>query len=135
VAIVIGLQVKSVERGRQTGVRGMVPITAAWWDLYRDRSVHPPSPTVVRRFGSWTKACERAGVPTRAFAAPPGRTKTWSDEEILAAVREFLTGPPRAQTSFSAYDAWSRLRQARPSGATVLLRFGRWGTARDRALA
>jgi hypothetical protein len=133
-AIVIGLRVKSVERGRQTGSRGMVPITAAWWDLYRDKSVHPPSPTVIRRFGSWTRACERAGVPTRDFVAPPGRVQKWTDEEILDAVREFLTNPRRKETSHAAYDAWSRLRKARPSGATVLLRFGNWGTARQKAL-
>jgi hypothetical protein len=133
-AIIIGLRVKSVERGRKTGASGPVPITASWWDLHRDRRVHPPSPTVMRRFGSWSKACAAAGIPVRQLDQV-GRPQMWSDEEMLAVLREFLSSPRRKQTSFAAYSEWARRRTARPSGAALLKRFGSWNHAKELALA
>ena len=133
-AIIIGLRVKSVERGRKTGATGPVPVTASWWDSHRDRKVHPPSPTVMRRFGSWSKACEAAGIPVRELNHV-GRPQVWTDEEMLTALHEFLTGPRRAQTTFAAYADWARLRKARPSGAALLKRFGSWTRAKELALA
>jgi hypothetical protein len=132
-AIIIGLRVKSVERGRTTGATGPVPITATWWDLHRDKRNHPPSPTVMRRFGSWTKACEAAGIPVRALGKV-GRPQRWTDAEMLELLHEFLSGPRRKDTSYSAYAEWARLRKARPSGAAILKRFGSWGRAKERAL-
>lgn len=131
-AIIIGLRVKSVERGRKTGATGPVPITASWWDLHRDRKVHPPSPTVMRRFGSWSKACAAAGIPYRQLDAV-GRPQVWSDDEMLAVLREFLSSPRRTSTSFAAYSEWARRRRARPSGAALLKRFGSWSAAKELA--
>jgi hypothetical protein len=130
-AIIIGLRVKAVERGRRTGARGMVPITASWWDQHRDPANHPPSQTVLRRFGSWTKACEVAGIPTRVLDNV-GRPRTWSDEQMLAVLAEFLASPRRTDTTFAAYSRWARLRKARPSGAALLKRFGSWSRAKER---
>ena len=131
-AIIIGLRVKSVERGRKTGAAGMVPLTATWWDLHRDRRNHPPSVTVMRRFGSWSKACEAAGVPTRELGAV-GRPQVWSDEDMLDHLREFLGGARRKDFSFQGYSAWARLRKARPSGAAQIKRFGSWNRAKGLA--
>jgi hypothetical protein len=131
-AIIIGLRVKSVEHGRKTGRTGMAPMTATWWDLHRDRRNHPPSMTIARRFGTWTKACEIAGVPTRDLGAV-GRPQTWSDEEMLAHVAQFLGGRRRTSYSYAAYADWARLRKARPSGPAVLKRFGSWGRAKELA--
>ena len=94
--------------------------------------IHPPAATIARRFGSWTKACEVAGIPTRELGAV-GRPQVWDDEEMLAVVREFLGSPRRTDHSFAAYDGWARQRKARPSGAAVLKRFGSWGRAKERA--
>ena len=131
-AIIIGLRVKAVERGRKTGASGMVPITASWWDLHRDRKNHPPSPTVMRRFGSWTKACEAAGIPVRELNGV-GRPQLWTDEQMLEVLAEFLNAPRRKEKSFAAYSAWARLRKARPSGAALLKRFGSWSRAKELA--
>jgi hypothetical protein len=131
-AIIIGLRVKSVERGRKTGATGMVPITASWWDLHRDRKNHPPSQTVMRRFGSWSKACETAGVPTRDLPTV-GRPRKWTDQEMLAVLAEFLSSPRRKEKSFAAYSEWAKLRKARPSGPALLKRFGSWTRAQELA--
>ena len=131
-AIIIGLRVKSVERGRKTGAKGMVPLTASWWDLHRDPKNHPPAQTVMRRFGSWQKACEAAGVPTRDLVNV-GRPRRWSDEEMLAALAEFLGSPRRKERSFAAYSQWAKLRKARPSGPALLKRFGSWTRAQELA--
>jgi hypothetical protein len=127
-AIIIGLRVKSVERGRKSGGGLMAPMTATWWDDYRDPKNHPSSITVMRRFGTWSKACEIAGVPTRELGAV-GRPQTWTDEQMLAVLAEFLGGRRRSY-SYAAYSEWARLRKARPSGPAVLKRFGSWGRAK-----
>lgn len=132
-AIVIGLRVLSLERGRQTAARGLVPVTALWWDEHRDPAVHPPACTVVRRFGTWTRACEVAGVPTRPTTTPRGQAPRWTDEEVLEHLGAFLAGARRHATTFAAYSAWARKRRARPSGATVLKRFGTYSEACRRA--
>jgi len=131
-AIIIGLRVKSVERGRKTGAPGMVPLTASWWDLHRDRKNHPPSPTIMRRFGSWSKACEVAGVPVRDLGQV-GRPQKWTDEEMLEVLAEFLNGPRRRDTSFAAYSEWAKRRKARPSGGAILKRFASWARAKELA--
>lgn len=130
-AIIIGLRVKSVERGRRTGATGMVPLTAAWWDLNRDRRNHPSSQVVVRRFGSWTKACQAAGVPVRDLPNV-GRPQRWSDEELLTHVSEFLRSRRKDKT-FLGYSEWAKLRKARPSGPTLIKRFGSWSHAKELA--
>ena len=133
-AIIIGLRVKSLERGRKTGASGMVPMTATWWDLHRDRKNHPSSQAVMRRFGGWLKACETAGVPVRELPNV-GRPQRWTDEEMLAHLAEFLRSPRRKQKSFAAYSEWAKLRKARPSGPTLIKRFGSWSRAKELALS
>ena len=131
-AIIIGLRVKSLERGRRTGAPGMVPLTATWWDLHRDRSNHPSSQVVLRRFGSWRKACQAAGVPVRDLPNV-GRPQRWSDEEMLGHLAEFLGSKRWPQKTFAAYSEWAKLRKARPSGPTLIKRFGSWSRAKELA--
>ena len=133
VAIIIGLRVKSVERGRKTGATGMVPLTASWWDEHRDRRNHPSSQVVIRRFGGWTKACAAAGIPVRDLPNV-GRPQRWTDEEMLAHLAEFLQSPRRKDKTFLGYSQWAKLRKARPSGPTLIKRFGSWSRAKDLAL-
>lgn len=132
VHMVIGLRVKSVERGRKKGVMGPAPMSAAWYDLHRDRKVHAPSQTIVRRYGTWFKACAAAGVPVRDLPNA-GRPQTWTDEEMLAQVAEFFAGRRRNGYSFQAYSEWAKLRKARPSGPAVIKRFGSWNRAKELA--
>jgi predicted transcriptional regulator len=51
----------------------------------------PSHETVVRRFGSWQRVCELLGQPYRIGrpkTAQPGAQRYWSDEAILARLRE-----------------------------------------------
>lgn len=130
-AILIGLQAMSITLGREKGTRGRVPVPADYWDLHRDPAAHPASPVVKLRFGSWRAACEAAGVPVRGGDKHAPRRR-WTDEDCLAAVREFFAGGHGWGSA--AYDEWSRSRDV-PSVATVLSRLGSWPELRDRILA
>jgi predicted transcriptional regulator len=50
----------------------------------------PRSQAVIRRFGSWKRVCELLGQPYRTtpLPLPPGAHQKWSDEAILAALRD-----------------------------------------------
>ncbi len=130
--IIIGLRVKSVERGRKTGAAGPVPLSSRWYDLHRDKKNHPAAETVIRRFGTWSKACAAAGIPVRELPNV-GRPQRWTDEEMLAVIAEFFGSPRRKELSFQAYSAWAKLRKARPSGPAVIKRFGSWNRAKELA--
>ena len=132
-AIIIGLQIMSLERGRLTYARGQVPVSAAWWDARRDPAVHPPSIHVRQRFGTWSNACRQAGIPLRNQVRPMGRSRRWTDEAIITVLREFLACG--VGTSSGAYQEWSADRPDTPSLATVMLRFGGWIRARSLAFA
>ena len=86
-----------------------------------------------KRFPSWRKACEEAGV----MAVRQNRrvyTRTFTDDDLLSAVAECMeeTGDP----TFANYTAWAQESGGRyPSGALVLNRLGRWSEVRRKALA
>lgn len=129
-SILIALQAMSLARGRESQARGRVPVTASYWDAHRDPGVHPAASVVRARFGSWTAACEAAGVPV----AESSRTKPirhWSEEECLAAVQEFFAGGHGWGSAH--YEKWSRDRDV-PSVTTVLSRLGSWPKLRKRVL-
>lgn len=132
-AILLGLQIMSIDRGRRQYAQGRVPVSAAWWDAHRDPTVHPPAAYVRLRFGSWTKACERAGVPNRRQLRPAGARRRWSDAELAEHLRAFLASG--TGISAAAYEAWSSGRPDTPSATTFSARFGSWTKAREAANA
>jgi hypothetical protein len=87
----------------------------------------PSTALYEKRFRSWSDACLQAG----ARAPKPSRDRYWrtyTDEQILDAVREFLETSGR--TSFHAYTEWAMQAPGRPSGALIIGRLGRWNTIR-----
>lgn len=90
----------------------------------------PAASTYIRRYGSWSVACEKAGIA----AAKPRREnyeQTFSDEDILVAVNEFID--ETGSTVFHRYAEWAKAN-GRPSGPLLIMRHGSWAEARKRAI-
>lgn len=96
-------------------------LSGPFYDQHRRDGVS--SFRLIQMYGTWTNACEQAGVSgTRAVR--DNYTQKWDRLDCLKWVREYLDtteGP-----SFSRYDEWSRTEEGAPSGGTVRLRCGRW---------
>lgn len=91
----------------------------------------PAASTFIRRYGSWSEACRRAGV-TAAKPRRPSYEQEWSNDDILDAVAEFVA--ETGTTTYHAYAAWAR-EHARPSGPLLITRMRSWAQARREALA
>lgn len=106
------------------------PLTATSYDHWqRGRDAASPA-LVIRRFGSWNKACGRAGVATNKTRST---TRRWSEQDIVAIVARYLAAPG-STGSFADYSDWARDQEGVPSGATLRQRFG-WSEAKRRASA
>ncbi|MFJ6759950.1 MULTISPECIES: homing endonuclease associated repeat-containing protein [unclassified Streptomyces] len=96
----------------------------------------PSSPLYERRFGSWNRAIELAGLDT---VAQPEQlqfaTTKWTQEQLIAAIRRCLlvTG----STTLAAYEAWrtdpADPKSDVPSAATIRFRMGSWSRATELA--
>lgn len=103
------------------------------WKRYNDGReqgmVH--SHGLIRRFGTWSAACEAAGV-----SPGPARRQTYvrafSDDEMLALVREFLDG---GGSTYADFTAWCSARKGGPSAGHIRNTFGTWSAAKTAALA
>lgn len=90
----------------------------------------PAAATFIRRYGTWSEACRRAGV-TASKARRDNYVQDWSNADIVAAVDEFIT--ETGLTSYHAYAAWAR-EHGRPSGPLLVQRLGGWAVARQLAI-
>lgn len=129
--LLLALRLMAHELGAERSARGPVPVSMGDWNARRDRMLHPTAQAMATRFGGWGVACERAGVPARETRRRLGRVRRWTDEDCLAAMRQFLT-ETTAGTTGSDYTAWAATRDV-PSLPTVTARFGGWPQARERA--
>jgi hypothetical protein len=64
-AALLALRLLSHELGAVAMARGPWFVTRAEWDARRDPAQHPSAYVLSRRYGSWTAACEAAGVPVK----------------------------------------------------------------------
>lgn len=107
-----------------------VPLTVKQYDAYR-RAERPDLASgiwVIRHFGTWRTACERAGVAANTTRSTSSR---WSDAQLLAAVADYL-GEPGTTGSYAGYQEWARQTEGAPSGALLRSRFGTWARAKQR---
>ncbi|WP_295647503.1 hypothetical protein [uncultured Dietzia sp.] len=96
-------------------------LSGPFYDQHRVDGVS--SIRLIQMFGTWTNACEQAGVrSTRAVRE--NYTQKWGREECLRWVLKYLESTDKP--SFDRYDSWSRSEEGAPSGGTVRLRCGRW---------
>lgn len=109
--------------------------TNAYAELLSQGQIKGPSmPRIWQRFGSWTSACEAAGVVAGQTMRRHYESR-WSDDDLLRIVRRYLLDP-EAPTSATRFDEWKRAcAPDGPSFQTLRNRFGSWTEAKRRALA
>lgn len=111
------------------------PLTRLKYDnLLRVGQVDGPSGVrVMQRFGTWSAACDAAGVESGAARAAPYETR-WTDDELLKFVSDYLRAPNYGGT-FAGYDAWRKESGTDAAGSgTIRNRLGTWSEVKRRAL-
>jgi hypothetical protein len=106
---------------------------SAYQRLVSKGEVSGPSRALIdKRLGSWTRACELAGVePDRVAHA--GYQSRWTDADLLSYVVAYLRSA-RSPGTYSGYVAWAREQADAPSGPSLRKRLGGWGTIKRAAL-
>lgn len=111
------------------------PVSGVDYDrLLLSGEVRGPSVArIVQRFGNWGNACRCAGVEPTPPRRPHYQSK-WTDEDLLAFVRDYLHAPGSSGT-FAGYDPWRReVACSAPSSALLRARLGSWGDIKRKAL-
>ncbi len=107
-------------------------LTRRYLDTHRtsERGALPSASAVVKRFGSWQRVCEVLGQPYRTtpLPRPPGALRRWSDNEILARLRELQAecGGMVYPIDLQRGSAGPGKKGAYPSHTLVVRRFGSW---------
>ncbi|MDX3019990.1 homing endonuclease associated repeat-containing protein [Streptomyces acidiscabies] len=102
----------------------------------RRRDTDPSAPLYERRFGSWNRALECAGL---AVIEQPQQlqamTTKWTREQLIAAIRQCLQ--ETGSTTLAAYEAWrtdpADLKSDVPPATTIRFRMGGWSRATELA--
>ena len=120
---------------REAAVYEFPLTTNAYADLLAVGQVNGPSmPRIWQRFGSWTAACEAAGVVAGQTMRDHYQSK-WSDDDLVQIVRRYLLDPDVPNSAYR-FDQWKReVLPDGPSFQTIRNRFGSWTEAKQRALA
>ena len=124
-----------LEAIREAGLYEFPLTTNAYSDLVSQGQVKGPSmPRIWQRFGSWTAACEAAGVVAGQTMRPHYESR-WSDDDLLEIARQYLLDPD-SPNSAHRFDEWKReCAPDGPSFQTLRNRFGSWTEVKRRALA
>ncbi|MCJ0875606.1 homing endonuclease associated repeat-containing protein [Streptomyces sp. AP-93] len=101
---------------------------------HRRGDADPSAPLYERRFGSWNRALELAGLDTVAQPEQlQDATTKWTQEQLIAAIRRCLlvTG----STTLAAYEAWrtdpANPKSDVPPATTIRFRMGSWSRATE----
>ncbi|MFE7120766.1 homing endonuclease associated repeat-containing protein [Streptomyces sp. NPDC057654] len=102
----------------------------------RRRRTDPSVPLYERRFDSWNRALELAGL---AVTEQPQQlqcaTTKWTQEQFIAAIRQCLR--ETGSTTLATYEAWrtdpADLKDGAPPATTIRFRMGSWSRATDLA--
>lgn len=98
------------------------PLTIPAYRKVAPANDFPADLTVIRAFGTWRDACERAGVRANPSEGP--RAGAITVDQCLAALRECATDIKHVP-SYSEYNKWAKDNK-RPSGPTVRVKIGPW---------
>lgn len=121
--LIAGLREAAAELGE--------PLTSGGYDAWQRRHDDAASPALlIRRFGSWRRACIEAGLQTNTTRSTSRR---WSDADVVAIVARYLASPG-ASGSFADYSEWAKDQDDAPSGATLRQR-GSWAEIKRQAVA
>ena len=106
------------------------PLTVQAYDAHRASAPELASgQLVVRRFGTWRQACERADVATNSTRSTSRR---WTSDELVSWVAAYLASPG-SPGSLNGYTAWARETDEAPSGPTLRNAFPRWAEVKELA--
>lgn len=84
--------------------------------------------TVIKRFGSWAAAVEKAGLqPAKHRGGPP---RAWTNQDLIEIVDHYLEDP-QSTGEFEDFRRWLKSRPNSPSAALVMLRLGSWTAAKQ----
>ncbi len=108
------------------------PLTVRAYEDVRSTFGGASAPLVLQRFGTWRRACVRAGV-RHGQVVRRYYERRWSFDEMLQAVAAYLT-QDGARGSFADYERWARVNDGAPSGQTIRTQFGTWSRAKAEAL-
>ena len=105
---------------RVAALPGGVPLSGPFYDAHRDGGL--TSTRLIQIYGTWTAACEKAGVQP-PVAPRKDYSQRWSRDDCLQWVGKYLQSTDRP--SFARFDAWAREQEGAPSSGTVRLRCGK----------
>lgn len=119
------------ELRRVASLEGGAPLSIAFYDAHHDPAI-PTASRIIQRFGAWSVAFERAGVPARA--ASRRYAASWDEAALLAWVRRFLDDEETG-TSYADLAVWLKERKAEgaPSAQTIRNKLGPWAEVKKRA--
>lgn len=92
----------------------------------------PSGVLVAKRFGTWKKACQAAGLEVSSL--PGNLNRRWGQGQLVDVLIDYFDSVA-ARGTFDDYCRWSGEAVGRPSGPTVRNRFGSWTAAKRAALA
>ena len=84
----------------------------------------PSAGRIWQVFGTWSQACDEAGVESFGTGRQ-GIERRWSEDEMLMMVRTYVIEETRRPTA-ERYDGWARLQADAPSLGTIRNRLGAW---------
>lgn len=93
----------------------------------------PSGARTMQVFGTWSAACETAGVQSGTPRRTPYESQ-WTDLELIGFVRDYLKDRKYAGT-FAAYDEWRKETGIdAPASGTLRNRLGKWSDLKRQAL-
>jgi hypothetical protein len=93
----------------------------------------PSVPRICQRFGTWSAACDAAGVVAHPARRANYQSK-WTDDDLLSVVRRYV-GDHAWSGTFASFDQWRKVNVPEgPSSSTLRTRFGTWTEIKRRAL-
>jgi transposase len=110
------------------------PLSTVYYDeLIRLGEVSGPSSVrITQLFGTWSKACEKAGVEAMPAVRDNYQSK-WTDRDLLIFVADYLRNSKSSGT-YTHFEQWATRQTDAPSGQTLRNRLGGWNEIKKQAL-
>jgi transcriptional regulator with XRE-family HTH domain len=99
---------------------------------FTDLGGTPTAAVFYKRFGSWLKACELAGIEG-GKGVRINYKRAHTDEVMIGYVKSYLADP-RTNGSAKGYDQWQRNVVGAPSLALIRQRLGQWNELKVKIL-
>lgn len=108
------------------------PMSKVAYDEYVEAFGGPSGVLVAKRFGTWKKACQAAGLGVSTL--PGNCNRRWGQGQLVDILLDYFNSTT-ARGTFDDYARWASQESGRPSAPTVRNRFGSWTAAKRAALA